>query len=667
MPHRTPMRGLRPLVVLLLCLPLLAQAALTSVTLQLREPHQFANAGYYAAVHKGFYQNAGLQVQLVEGGSSSDPMASVLSGRADFGVAGPELLIDYLKGRPLALLCPVMQHAREVLIVPRAGALLSDLASAGPIIVGEGARDVPLRAMFRSEGMKVQLLAQERTLDQILRQHYAAFRADMTREPQQLRQRGVDYTLISPRSYGLDFYGDLLFTRQELLQKQPALAAAFQRASLQGWEYALAHPDEIIALIQSQYDSQHLDIDQLRHEARTLGTLIAPGEIPLGHNSPGRWQYIVQTYARAGLVDSRLATELPAGLLDAFLPDADASRELPVWLLPAAVAGLVIILLLIAATILLLRMKRRLQRVRNELQASQLMLEEAQRLANLGSWEYDLGSNVLSLSEEARNLLAPDHRGLPLGLADLVASLLPEDRPRLSQALDEARRLGTDFDIEYRVQSRRGGRRFLRMRAHVFQDASGRSLRMVGSVLDITARRQHEQRLQESAQTDYLTGISNRDHLMEEGSQGLQRAIRQDAPMSVVLIAVDSFRKVQEAHGHTVADQVLINVTRIMQEALRGADRIGRIGSEEFAIVLPDTDAARARLVCERIRSAIATAGVTLPDGRNLQVTVSIGLTDWQTPRDSFDLMLNRADQALYSARQRGRNRVCVSGQEGAG
>lgn len=292
------------LLLLLLSAPL---AALERVTLELRWQHQFQFAGYYAALEKGYYREAGLDVVLKEGGPGGNPVHGVLSGRSEFGIALSSLVLNYLKGDPVLLLGPIFQHSPNILLVHGRGKRPVDLVLPKPVSVAimGGDQDIDLKSIFLNEGIaldKVNWVADVNHLADFLDQRVGALNAYASNEPFVLDQLGIPYSILKPSTYGLDFYGDVLFTRKDFAKQKPAVVSAFYEATKRGWAYALAHPEEIADLIQQRYNTQKKPKDHLLYEARVLHDLINPEVIEIGHNNPSRWAHIAKTYEQFGLV-----------------------------------------------------------------------------------------------------------------------------------------------------------------------------------------------------------------------------------------------------------------------------------------------------------------------------------------------------------------------------
>jgi two-component system cell cycle response regulator len=165
----------------------------------------------------------------------------------------------------------------------------------------------------------------------------------------------------------------------------------------------------------------------------------------------------------------------------------------------------------------------------------------------------------------------------------------------------------------------------------------------------------------EMAITDALTGLHNRAYLERHLAMMVEQAMARSKPMSVLLLDIDHFKAVNDSCGHDGGDQVLREFSQRIRRAVRGIDLACRLGGEEFVVAMPDTDAALAYVVGERIRQKIAGQRFVLADGRELGVTVSAGLSSLIRADDTPQSILKRADEALYRAKRAGRNRVVAA------
>lgn len=276
---------------------------LESVVLQLKWRHQFQFAGYYAAVQQGYYREAGLDVLILQAQPGMDSAEEVIRGKADFGVGTSELLLLRAKGKPVVVLATIFQHSPLVLLARKSPAIPDIQALHDQPIMLEP-QSAELLAYFKYEGIdpdKLHIVHHTFESFDLIADKVAAMSAYVTDEPYRLKQAGVDYMIFTPRAGGIDFYGDNLFTTEDQIRLHPDRVRRFREASLRGWEYAMAHPAEIIEYIQKQYQPR-MSLGHLQFEAEQMKQLLHPGLIEIGHSNPGRWRHMANTYAEFGMM-----------------------------------------------------------------------------------------------------------------------------------------------------------------------------------------------------------------------------------------------------------------------------------------------------------------------------------------------------------------------------
>lgn len=171
---------------------------------------------------------------------------------------------------------------------------------------------------------------------------------------------------------------------------------------------------------------------------------------------------------------------------------------------------------------------------------------------------------------------------------------------------------------------------------------------------EIAQRNMLEEKLLHQAHTDELTGIHNRRHFLQLGRDEISRSLRYDRPLSLLLIDLDHFKMINDNFGHDIGDEVLCRFSRLCRETLREPDILGRLGGEEFAIIIPEESLQGAILTAERLRGAVENEFSNTP----YRLTVSIGVTAMSESDTSISDLLKRADEMMYEAKHRGRNRV---------
>jgi diguanylate cyclase (GGDEF)-like protein len=191
-----------------------------------------------------------------------------------------------------------------------------------------------------------------------------------------------------------------------------------------------------------------------------------------------------------------------------------------------------------------------------------------------------------------------------------------------------------------------------------YQELEQRMLSLQRENLDLTVRNRN---LSEVSSRDTLTGLYNRWYVIEKIDSELNRAMRHGSPMSLLMLDIDHFKRINDTWGHPAGDEVLRAVGKLLRESCRIYDVPGRYGGEEFCIVLPETKPGNTTVVAERIRQRLESTALSYGDG-SVAVTASIGIagTDSDTEGEVLSpaALIDRADRALYSAKSRGRNRI---------
>ncbi len=376
-------------------------SALEQVTLQLNWRHQFEYAGYYAALHKGFYKEAGLAAILKEGAPNISAIDEVTQGRADFGVSSSGLVKSYLEGKPVLMLAPIFQHSPAALL--SLGKHLNtpaEVAKAGTIGLQPGDESLDIKTMFVNEGIplsKLKINTEGKGLEDLLSGKTIAMNTYLSNEPFFLKKRGLTFSVIKPAHYGMDFYSDILFTHQAVAQKRPEVVAAFRSATLKGWEYALSHQDEMIGLILAQYNTQEKSREHLVFEAKALTDLIGSDMIQLGHSNPWRWRHIAEIYSQFGVIKSDF--NLDGFFYNPSPPPADLT-----WLYRLLAAALLAVSFITAIAIYVHRINVRLKIAKKV--AVQTLAEQRQFIAMV-SHEFRTPLSVIDATAQSMEMACP--------------------------------------------------------------------------------------------------------------------------------------------------------------------------------------------------------------------------------------------------------------------
>ena len=279
------------------------------VVLQLKWFHQFQFAGYYAAKEKGFYDEAGLDVEIKERDLKYNNIDEVINGNAQYGVADSILILYRLKQQPVVIVSPIFQHFPSVLISLKKNNISSvyELNNKDILFYPNNTDGFSLLAMIKKFDLDVNLV-RERYKDDYMRlinNEVDVMPAYIANEPFLFKEKGYDVNIINPTNYGFDMYGDMLFTNEDEAKNNPIRVEKFKEATLKGWKYALENKEEITQLINEKY-SKEKSIEHLRYEANAIDSLINKDVTPLGYLDQGRIRYISEMYEYYGLTESKI-------------------------------------------------------------------------------------------------------------------------------------------------------------------------------------------------------------------------------------------------------------------------------------------------------------------------------------------------------------------------
>lgn len=317
---------------------------------------------------------------------------------------------------------------------------------------------------------------------------------------------------------------------------------------------------------------------------------------------------------------------------------------------------------------------QKLKKTSEALRMSEESLRIAQTIARIGHWEWDTQSGHFICSDELCRIIGLQSDTSSIAQEAFLNAVHPDDQERVTSQLNGIV-TGNRFDIEFRIVLPNGEVRVVHGQGReVFSDVhkqqkiigtiqdihdDGQS-RMLGVIQDITERKELERKLEEQANTDYLTGCDSRRHFLERAKQELARIHRYTGEMSMLMLDLDHFKNINDQFGHSIGDETLKILVKTCKGFLREVDVIGRLGGEEFAIMLPETGRERAQEVAERLCHAVEVAEIPMEDSPPLHFTTSIGISVSTTEDTGIDTIIKRADKALYKAKNTGRNRVCA-------
>jgi polar amino acid transport system substrate-binding protein len=283
---------------------------LQKVRLQLQWKHQFEFAGFYAAKEKGFYKEAGFEVEFLEYDANTKIVESVLEDKAQFGLTYTSIISEYLKGKPVKLLANYFKQSPLVLITQPHITSIQQLEGKKVMGVSDDIDSITLKMMLEKFGVdsdEITNIPTSFSLDQFINKEVDAMAVFTTNEIYELGQLGIQYNLFDPASYGSEYYDVNLFTTSKFAQQHPKKVQKFIQASNKGWVYALKHKKEIVNLILKKYNTQERSNEALLFEANQIEQIMLPKVKPIGDIDRDRVKLIAQNIVESGYAqDTRL-------------------------------------------------------------------------------------------------------------------------------------------------------------------------------------------------------------------------------------------------------------------------------------------------------------------------------------------------------------------------
>ncbi len=746
-------------------------ADLEKVTLQLKWTHQFQFAGYYAAKLKGFYQAQGLDVEIKQRDPHQNNIQQVIDGKAQYGVSDSVLLLYQARKEPIVIVAPILQHSPQVFISLKSSGIDTPYKLNGKRIqfYQKDADGLPLLAMLEELGVKPRLDRGfvKNAADSLIDGETLVRPGYLSNEPYDLLKQGYELNIFRPVNFGVDFYGDILFTHQDEATHHPDRVERFKQATIKGWQYALEHKLELAQYIHSQLGTQKT-LEHLLYEADVIEEAIMAKSIPIGTLDKGRLSFIQNLFKKHGLIDKRRPIEegifhpqkanvhyteaeqkwikehpvvkvavdtdwapleftnkdnkltgIAAGYLNylsrktgiVFQPatgldwptavEKMKSGELdmysavintperqtythytrPYLTFPMVIAtqkgeayidGMSRLKTKVVAVVRDYASKESMSKHYPNIEL--LLVDTAKKgleaVAQGKAYAYIDTIAVISHAIATHNLTSVQISGETPFRAD-IAMAIRKDWPELHSIIqknldamnaDTKNKLAEPWlQVTYKKELE------WKTMAYIFLPVSiliiivslyTRRLTSVNRRLSdaTTQLTDSNKALEKLSETDHLTGSYNRKYTDRVITQEVARTNRYQTPLSLIIIDLDDFKRINDTYGHLVGDEILKIATRWTQLSIREADTFGRWGGEEFVLICPNTNLNEAEQLAEKVRHGVSS--LSFP--HQINQTISLGVAQYQAG-EPVDDWLSRADKALYKAKHQGKNCVVTS------
>ncbi|MBN2866198.1 MAG: diguanylate cyclase [Thiotrichales bacterium] len=742
--------------------------SLEKVTLQLKWLHQFQFAGYYAAQLKGFYKEEGLDVTIKPRDPYQNNIKQVIEGQAEYGVSDSVLLLYQARNEPVVLISAIFQHSPQAIVTLKSSGLDSPykLDKKSIAFYKEDTDGFPLLAMFEQLGVqpKIDRMLIKGGPETLIRGETQAYPCYLSNEPYLLKQAGQEINIIKPMNFGIDFYGDILFTNRNEATQHPERVERFKRATIKGWHYALEHKKELAEHIKYTLGADKT-IDHLLYEADVIEEMMGVKSVPIGTIDSGRLQFMHNLFEKHGLIQKKL--NLEDGIFKPIKNNLNYSEQELAWIKQNPTVNVAIDINW--PPIEFVNEQREFSGIASGylnylsnktgikfIPATDLNWSQA--VENVKSGQLDMYSAVTNTPERSEYVrFTEPYLRFPMVIATQKGEMFIGDMKRLNNQVVavvedyeshenmknqypnvplltvktpkegiEAVATGKAYAyidniavISYLIQSNHFSNIQISGETPFRADISmavrkdwpelksiiqktlngmdeitknqltdrwlqvtykkefewqtllyillpigiallafiiyGRRLKALNADLIETQNRLHisNKTLQKLSVTDHLTKAYNRNYLDTVMEQEMHRTNRYNNALSLIIIDLDDFKKVNDTFGHIVGDEVLIKTVYWVQSAIRETDTFGRWGGEEFVLICPNTNLQEAIHIAEKIRAGISE----LTFSTNHKQTVSIGVARYHK-KETAEQWTSYADSALYKAKKQGKNQV---------
>jgi len=737
------------------------ERALEKVTLQLKWLHQFQFAGYYAAQKQGYYRAEGLEVDIQQRDIYENNIQQVIEHKAQYGISDSILLLYQAKKVPLVIVAPIFQHSPQVLFTLASSGLDSPykLKNKKIALYQKDTDGFSVLAMLHEVGVFPTIERRIKSdIGSLVQKQVDAYSGYLTNEAYAFQENNIPFNVINPINYGIDLYGDMLFTSQKELSEHPERVAKMRKATLKGWRYAMKHKAEMARYIQSHYHVKK-SFKHLMYEANAIEDAMALSTTPIGTLDEGRLQFIANLFQKHGLIDNKV--NLKNGIYRSSQQTIEFTPKEKKWLKEHPVINLAIDRFY--APVEFVDDKGNYSGIAKDLFhviqqktgvqfKPEMHLSWSEAIEKMKQKKLDVFSAVIETEDrkEYVNFTNPYFK-LPMAIATREGTPYIADSnqlkgkvicvvrnyashaklkrfyPNLSLLLVDSPKEG--------IEAVANGKAFgyvdnVAVIGHHIKNSGLASVKISGEMpfradiaiavrddwpelhsiiqkvlhqippetyAEISNRwlqvsyqkqynwqqvaiilapvlllllvfalfnrklRQTQTKLRETNKqlsilsiTDHLTGAYNRQYLDQCLDIEIERVNRYGSTLSIIMMDLDKFKKVNDQHGHLVGDEVLVVCAQTVEKEVRKTDVFGRWGGEEFILICPGTPLDHAVQLAKKIRKAVEAQ--VFPE--NISQTISLGVAEY-TKDEAINDCLNRADQNLYKAKQLGRNQVC--------
>lgn len=476
-------------------------------TLQLSWFDQFQFAGYYIAKEKGFYKEAGLEVNIKPFKFGINIPDEVSKGNLDFAIGRETLILEKCNNKKIIALYSLFQASPLILLSTQKSGIrrVSDFNNKRIMTTIDDAGEVSIKSMMISKRVNFQnlnFIPHTHNIDDLIQNKVDIMSAYSSKAPYHLQQKKIKYNTFAPKDYGFDMYSDLLYTNESNVKNDLETVLKFKEASLKGWEYAYSNIEESVDLILKKYNAQNLTKDELLFEAKKLKELSYYKTENIGTIDLNKLQRIYDLYNVMGLTNNNI------NIKDFVLIENDFSLflqhvgnnllryiELP-YIYFFIILFIILVFLIGYKHIKLLEQEKQLLSKNDELTKSKKKLSEVVEASGEGMWDWNIRTNHVDHNNTWYKILGLNsHKN---DVADFRTLIHPDDKKNvLSKINNTLKDNSKHYQSEYRLYKNNGDIVWVRDKGSIVEwDEKGKPLRMAGSFSDITEHKKAQHKLE---------------------------------------------------------------------------------------------------------------------------------------------------------------------------
>ncbi|MCW8838850.1 MAG: ABC transporter substrate-binding protein [Thiovulaceae bacterium] len=486
---------------------------LEKVSLQLNAESTFEFAGYYIALENGYYEEAGLNVEIISRDFNKNNVEQVINGEVTYSITDSNILLYRAKGSPIQIMASIFQHSPLVLISREETMIYSPLEMNNRVIsYPKDIDNAAVTVLLSSSGLNLSDYT------------YVTFKNDYKKFSEgkvdvvsgrsgriifDLLDENIGFNIINPVNYGVDLYDGILFSTEDELKNNPERSKKFLAASIRGWHYAMDHKEETAKILINKYKSKS-SFDALLYEANLYEKLMVRKLVDIGYTNPDRFYKVSQSYEKMAKASKK---KLDNALKNLVWDPYSNTTEYEKYLNILFIFVIIVIIIIFSLVLFSRKLKNTVDLRTKEINEKNNILKEVQRIAHLGSWNYDAKNQTLDWSDEVYRILGFQPQSFTPKIEFYISYIHPDDVETFKKTYDENLKQKRQYNIQYKILRDDYTIRYIKENAIHDYDKNGNYIKSIGTIYDITKSIVHEKELEEQTRKAMESNVAKSEFL----------------------------------------------------------------------------------------------------------------------------------------------------------